>query len=100
MHMVDSEAQIRSKNEEPSWLIATLFAGMGVGFIAFWVTLSLVYAEGLSAIGAIFVWPLAKGLGFKGFETRATLVYLVATIIGVGVGVASSFGSGMPVSGL
>ncbi len=80
-------------------MIAAVFAGMGIGFIAFWVTLSFVYAEGLSALGAVFVWPLSKSVGSKDFEKRATVVYLVATVIGVGVGFASSFGTGVPITG-
>ena len=71
---------------------------MGVGFIAFWVTLSLVYAEGLSAIGALVVWPLANNLACSNFATRATIVYIVATVIGVGVGFATSLGTGVPVT--
>jgi hypothetical protein len=97
--LAHSETRVRSKNEESSWLIAAVFAGLGIGFISFWVTLSFVYAEGLSAIGAVFVYPLSKELGIKEFETRATIVYIVATIIGVGVGFASSMGSGVPVTG-
>jgi hypothetical protein len=97
--LVDLEVRTAPKNEEPSWLIAGVFAGLAVGFISFWATLSFVYAEGLSALGAVFVWPLAKSVGTKDFEKRATVVYLVATVIGVGVGFASSLGSGVPVTG-
>ncbi|MHB1868992.1 MAG: hypothetical protein ACYCPP_08610 [Nitrososphaerales archaeon] len=92
--------QVRTRSEEPSWLIAAIFSGLGAGFIAFWVTLSPVYAEGICAIGAILVWPLAGKVGGPGFANRATIIYLVATAIGVGVGFASSIGTGVPVTGI
>ena len=98
--MSKARQQVRSRNEEPSWLIAAIFSGLGAGFIAFWVTLSPVYAEGICAIGAILVWPLAGKVGRPGFANRATIVYLVATVIGIGVGFASSFGTGVPVTGI
>ncbi len=98
--MSETSQQERHPNEVSSWLIAVIFAGLGAGFIAFWVTLSFVYAEGLCAIGAILVWPLAGTIKRPGFSRDATIIYLIATAIGIGVGFASSFGTGVPVAGL
>ncbi|MGI0091220.1 MAG: hypothetical protein ACREBS_05885 [Nitrososphaerales archaeon] len=98
--MTEANQKLRSPNEEISWFIAATFAGLGAGFIAFWLTLSLVYSEGLCAIGVLVVWPFAKTMGRTGFANRATFIYLAATVIGIGVGFASSLGTGVPVTGV
>lgn len=81
-------------------MIAVVFAGMGTGFIAFWVTLSMLNSSALSAIISLFVWPISRDKVGRDFATKATILFFAATIIGILVGFASSIGSGLPLSGL
>lgn len=96
MASVTTENDLSRK--EPSWLVATTFAGLATGFITFWLTLVVAYSIILSATGVIVVWFFARGLGGDDFAMRAVIIFLISIVVGVAVGVASSAGSGMPVA--
>jgi hypothetical protein len=96
--MVSMSAESDLARKEPSWLVATTFAGLATGFITFWLTLVVAYSIILSSTGALIVWFFARGLGGEEFAERATVIFLVSIVIGVSVGVASSFGSGVPIA--
>lgn len=91
-----NEANIAKQRQ--SWLLATVFAGLGTGFIAFWVTLSAVNSGVLGLVASLVVWPITRNFGGNNFATKAVLIYLLAVAIGIGVGFASDFGTGVPVN--
>ncbi len=89
--------QSKLARERQTWILATVFAGMGIGFVIFWVTLVILNASILCAVISAVVWPLSRGKGGSDFAAKATVVFFVATIVGILVGLGSSIGSGLPV---
>lgn len=81
--------------QRQSWLLVALFAGMGTGFIIFWVTLAILNASVLCAIISLVIWPLSRDKGGSNFATTSAITFFVATIIGIFVGVASTAGTGL-----
>jgi uncharacterized membrane protein len=94
----DSTAKNQIRREDASFIIATFFAGLGAGFVVFWLTLSITHSILFCAVGVPLVWFVGRNM--KGIEmiNQAMIIYFVSAIIGVGVGFASSFGTGIPVS--
>ena len=82
---------------DASWLLAVTFAGLGAGFVMLILTLSMINAIILCALGVVFVWPLAKGKKGNQFALQSTGIYVASSIAGVAVGWASTFGTGLPV---
>ena len=89
--------QAKLARQRQSWMVATLFAGMGTGFIVFWVTLAILNASILCAVISLVVWPLSRDKGGQNFATKTTILFFVATIIGILVGLGSTVGSGLPI---
>ena len=89
----------RVARQRHSWLLAALFGGLGTGFILFWVTLAPLNAIILCAIVALFAWPLTRGRWGSHFATVTTIIFFVATLIGVFVGLSTTVGTGLPLSG-
>ncbi len=84
--------------EEASWLLAVTFAGLGAGFVLLILTLSMVNAIGLCALGILIVWPLARNKNTNNqFVFRSVGIYLASCVVGVVVGWSSTFGTGLPV---
>lgn len=96
---VTIESKSKTARQKQSWMIAVLFAALGTGFILFWMTLDILTAGILSAIISLAVWPLSRSKGGKDFASKAVALFFVAAIIGVLVGLGSSAGTGLPVSG-
>ena len=92
------EDQARLARQRQTWILATVFAGMGIGFVIFLVTLVILNASILCAVISAVVWPLSRNKGGPDFATKATVVFFVATMIGILVGLGSCIGSGLPVS--
>lgn len=82
---------------ESSILLSVAFAGLGTGFISFWLTLTVLYSGILCLIGAPIVWFFVRGMKGDNIANRSVILYLVCVLIGIGVGYASSAGSGVPV---
>ena len=83
---------------EASWLLAVTFAGLGTGFIMLILTLSMLNAVALCALGMMFVWPLAKNKNKDShFALKSSGIYFASCIVGVAVGWSSTFGTGLPV---
>lgn len=85
--------------QKQSWMLAATFAGMGTGFIAFWVTLVILNAGILCAIISLIAWPISRDKGGQNFATKTTILFFLATVIGILVGLGSSVGTGLPVGG-
>ena len=81
-----------------SILLSVTFAGLGTGFIAFWVTLNFLYSGLLCGFGGLIVLGFVRGMRGDEFATRSFALFLISGIIGIGVGFATSFGTGMPIS--
>jgi hypothetical protein len=81
-----------------SILLSVTFAGLGTGFIAFWLTLTFLYSGLLCAMGGLIVWALVRGMKGEDFATRSFVLFFISALIGIGVGYGSSFGSGVPIS--
>jgi hypothetical protein len=93
-----SSWMVGEKRRESSWLIGATFAGLATGFIAFWLTLVVAYAIIISSAGALVVWLFAKDAMGEDFASHATVIFLVSIVIGVLVGLGSSYGSGVPIA--
>ena len=93
------EDQKKIARQQQSWLLAALFAGLGTGFILFWVTLAVLYASIICGIISLVVWPLSRGRWDSNFATKAVITFFVATVIGVLVGLGTTVGTGLPLSG-
>ena len=92
--------QTRIARLKQSWMIAAVFVGMGTGFIVFWLTLVMLNAVIFSAFISLVAWPITREKGGSDFATKTTILFFVATIVGILVGLGSSIGSGLPVGGL
>jgi hypothetical protein len=88
------------RREDVSLFIAIVFAGLGCGFVLFWLTLSFLYSFVLSFLGIPVIWFAAKSTRGNGIMSQAIIIYIISVAIGIGVGFASSFGTGVPVAGL
>ena len=95
---VGASEQSQIRREDGSFLIASVFVGLGTGFIAFWLTLSIVYSATICAFGIPVVWFVARDVRKIQLTNQAMIVYFISALVGIGVGFASSFGTGMPVS--
>lgn len=80
-------------------MLASLFAGMGIGFVLFWVTLDIINAGIICAIISLVVWPLSRDKVGRDFATKTAILFFVATVIGILVGLGSTVGSGLPLAG-
>ena len=95
----NKENQLKISRPQQTLMLATIFGGLATGFIAFWSTLSLVYPALIGAIGSAVVWTIAKQRGESYFAMMTALTFFVTALVGMGVGVGSSFGSGVPIMG-
>lgn len=93
------EDQKKVVRQQQSWVLAAVFTGLGTGFVIFWVTLAVVNASVLSAIISLVVWPLSRERWGGTFATKATIIFFAATIIGIFVGLSTTIGTGLPLSG-
>jgi hypothetical protein len=59
--------------------------------------LALVYSGIFGVIGALVVWFFVRGIRGGEFADKTFVLFVVSALIGVGVGYASSFGSGFPI---
>jgi Flp pilus assembly protein TadB len=96
-NQTSNSKQGESTKREHSLLLTACFAGLGTGFITFWLTLTLLYSGILCAFGAPLVWILVRDMKGSDFADRSLMIYLISALIGIGVGLASSFGSGLPI---
>ena len=99
--------QIRSEpssdtisHADASWLLAVTFAGLGTGFVMLILTLSMVNAILLCAIGILVVWPLSRNKKGNRFALQSSGIYYAASIVGISIGWASTFGTGLPVGSI
>lgn len=95
----NKETQLSLQKTQQTLIIADIFAGLATGFIAFWTSLSLVYPPIFGAIGAAIAWTVARGRGDSNYAMMIAMIFFVTALIGMGVGVGSSFGSGAPIVG-
>jgi hypothetical protein len=101
-------SRIRSNNStdtishtDASWLLAVTFAGLGSGFVMLILTLSMVNAILLCTLGILVVWPLSRNKKDNNqFALESIGIYYASAIVGVTVGWASTFGTGLPVGSI